>query len=101
MSGAETPHTPQESESVSRFSRVQLFVTPWTIAHQAPLSMGFPRQYWSGLPFPPEDLSNPGIKPGSPAFQADSLPAEPAGNLIPLRPYRKCSEMEKTWFKKL
>ena len=40
MSAAETPHTSQESESVSRFSRVQLFVTPWTIAHQAPLSMG-------------------------------------------------------------
>ena len=98
MSAAETPHTSQESESVSRFSRVQLFVTPWTIAHQAPLSMGFPRQYWSGLPFPPEDLSYPGIKPGSPAFQADSLPTEPAGKPIPLRPYRKCSEMENTLF---
>ena len=44
--------------------------TPWTVAHQAPLSMGFPRQeYWSGLPFPsPEDLPNPGIKPMSPAL---------------------------------
>ena len=49
---------------------------PWTIAHQAPLSMGFSRQeYWSGLPFPsPEDLPNPGTEPGSPALQADSLP---------------------------
>ena len=48
--------------------------TPWTIAHQAPLSMGFPRQeYWSGLPFPsPGDLPNPGTKPVSPALQADS-----------------------------
>ena len=49
--------------------------TPWTIALQAPLSMGFSRQeYWSGLPFPsPRDLLNPGIKPRSPALQADSL----------------------------
>ena len=41
------------------------FLTPWTVARQAPLSMGFPRQeYWSGLPFPsPGDLSNPGVKP--------------------------------------
>ena len=47
---------------------VQLFATPWTVAHQAPLSMGFSRQeYWSGLPFPPPgDLPNPGIKPASP-----------------------------------
>ena len=55
------------------------FATPWTVARQAPLSMGFPRQeYWSGLPFPsPGDLSNTGIKPGSPSLQADSLPSEP------------------------
>ena len=53
-------------------SRVQLFVTPWTVAHQAPLSMGFPRQeYWSGLPFPsPGDLTEPGIKPESPESPA-------------------------------
>ena len=52
---------------LSCFSRVQLFSTLWTVAHQAPLSMGFSRQeYWSGLPFPtPEDLPNPGIKPTS------------------------------------
>ena len=52
--------------------------TPWTVAHQAPLSMGFSRQeYWSGLPFPsPGDLPNPGIELGSPAFQADDLPTE-------------------------
>ena len=57
------------------------FVTPWTAARQAPLSMGFPRQeYWSGLPFsPPGDLPDPGIKPGSPALQEDSLPTEPPG----------------------
>ena len=54
---------------------------PWTVACQAPLSMGFPRQgYWSGLPFPsPEDLPDPGIEPGSPALQTDSLPFEPPG----------------------
>ena len=49
---------------------------PWTLARQAPLSMGFFRQeYWSGLAFPsPGDLPNTGIKPGSPALQADNLP---------------------------
>ena len=53
-------------------------VIPWTAACQAPLSMGFSRQeYWNGLPFPsPEDLPNPGIKPGSLSLQADSLPTE-------------------------
>ena len=52
---------------LSRYSRVQLFVTPWTVAHQAPLSMGFSRQeYWSGLPCPsPGDLPDPGIEPMS------------------------------------
>ena len=64
---------------VKSLSRVRLFVTPWTVACQAPLSMGFSRQeYWSGLPFPsPGDLSNPGIEPRSPTLQEDSLPAEP------------------------
>ena len=49
--------------------------TPWTVAYQAPPSLGFSRQeYWSGLPFPsPGDLPNPGIEPGSPTLQADSL----------------------------
>ena len=57
------------------FSHVQLFATPWTVAHQAPPSMGFSRQeYWSGLPFPsPGDLPDPGIEPSSPALQADAL----------------------------
>ena len=52
------------------------YVTPWIIAHQAPLPMGFPRQeYVSGLPFPsPGDLPDPGIEPVSPAWQADYLP---------------------------
>jgi len=54
---------------------IQLFVTPWTVASQASLSMGFSRcEYWSGLPtFPPGDLPNPGIEPGSIALQVDSL----------------------------
>ena len=52
--------------------------TPWTVACQAPLSVGFSRhEYWNGLPFPsPGDRPNPGIEPGSPALQADSLPTE-------------------------
>ena len=60
---------------VKSLSCVQLFVTPWTVAHQAPLSMRFSRQeYQSGLPFPPTgDLLDPGIKPVSLALQADSL----------------------------
>ena len=55
---------------VKSLSRVQLFVTPWTVAYQAPPSMGFSRQgYWSALPFPsPVDLPNPGIEPCSPAL---------------------------------
>ena len=62
-------------------SVVSDFSIPWTVACQAPLSMEFSRQeYWSGLPFPsPGDLPNPGIEPGSPALQADSLPSEPPG----------------------
>ena len=54
-------------------------VAPWTVAHQAPLSMGFSRQeYWSGLPFlSPRDLPDPEIGPRSSALQADSLPSEP------------------------
>ena len=58
-------------------SSVQPFATQWTIAHQAPLSMRFPKQeYWSELP---GDLPNSGIEAGSPALQADSLLSEPPG----------------------
>ena len=59
------------------------FVTPWTVARQAPLSMGFPRQeYCSGLPFPsPGDLPDPGIKPRPPALVADSLSLSYLGSL--------------------
>ena len=59
---------PNYCEWMKSLSRVQLFETPWTVAYQAPPSMGFSRQeYWSGLPFPsPGDLPDPGIKPGLP-----------------------------------
>ena len=62
-------------------SCVQLFATPWTVACQAPSSMGFSGQeYWSRLPFPsPVDHPDPGIEPRSPALQTDSLPAELPG----------------------
>ena len=74
---------------VKSLSRVRLFATLWTVGHQAPLSMGFPRQeYWSGLPSPsPGDLPNPGIKPRSPALQADALTSEPPGK--PNKDYRE------------
>ena len=59
-------------EKVKSLSRVRLFATPWTVAYQAPPSMGFSRQeYWSGVPFPaPGDLPNPGIEPTSLASPA-------------------------------
>ena len=64
------------------FSRVQPFTTPWTVALQASLSMGFSWQkYWSWLPFPSlGHLPNPRIKPWSPTLQADSLPSDPSWN---------------------
>ena len=70
------------SESVCiSHSCVQFFVTPWTVAGQAPLSLEFSRQeYWSGLQFlPPGDLPRPEIKPRSPALLVDFLQSEPQG----------------------
>ena len=66
---------------VKLFSRVLLSGTSWTVACRAPPSMEFSKQgYWSGLPFPsPGDLPDRGIKPGSPALQADALLSEPPG----------------------
>ena len=60
-----------------------LFLTPWTVAHQAPLSIRFPRQeYWSGLPFPsPGDLPDPGIKPRSPTLAGGFFTTESPGKL--------------------
>ena len=71
------PSKTYESENVSR--SVLSYATPWTVALQAPLSLGFSRQkYWSGLTFPsPGGLPTPGIKPGSPTLEADSLLSEP------------------------
>ena len=66
---------------VKSLSCVQLLATPWTVAHQAPPSMGFSRQeYWSGLPFPsPGNLPDPVIEPTSPTLQADASTSEPPG----------------------
>ena len=63
-------------------AKLYSFVTPWTIAHQASVSMGFPRQeYWSGLPFPSSGhFPNPGIEPMSPELQGDSLPLSHQGS---------------------
>ena len=63
-------------------------MTPWTVAHQASMSMGFSRQeYWSGLPFPsPGDLPEPGIEPESPALQADCLPPTREAQDLPCDP---------------
>ena len=71
----------QKWSEVKSLSHVQLFATPWTVAHQAPASMVFSRQeYWNGLPFPfPSDLPDPGIESRSPTFQADALTSEPPG----------------------
>ena len=68
----------QEKVKVKSLSRVYFFSTPWTVAYEAPPSMEFSRQeYWSGLSFSSlGNLPDPGIEPGSPALQADSLPSE-------------------------
>ena len=77
----------------------------WTVAHQAPLSMGFPRQdYYNGLPFPPPgNLPNPGIKPESPvspasaALQVNSLPAEPSGLGERVDNWNRARALKQTW----
>ena len=72
--------------SACMLSCTWLFATSWTVAHQAPLFMKFPRrEYWSGLWFPPPgDLPDPGIEPVSPTLKVDSLPlpAEPPGKQL-------------------
>ena len=80
-SGTNSSHRLWSLVPVKLLSRVQLFVTPWTAAYQAPPSMEFSRQeYWSGLPFPsPGDLPDPGITPRSPTLQAGALPSELPG----------------------
>ena len=101
---------------VKSLSRVRLIATPWTVAYQAPPTMGFSRQeYWSGLPFPsPGDLPNPGIEPGSPAFQADALASQPPrgkhqiihsyseiGSLKLLEMFKVCCKWKKSKKKRL
>ena len=78
--------------ALSCFSCIWPFVTPWTIAHQAPLSLGFTRQeYWSGLSCPPPgDLPDPGMEPTSPALQVDSLSLSHQG--IPILDSRHLSD---------
>ena len=68
--------TDHKVSEVKSLSHVRLFATPWTLAYQAPPSMGFSRQeYWSGVLFPSARyLPNPGIEPGSLTLQADTLP---------------------------
>ena len=84
---------PSSEVKVKSLSRVCLFATPWTVAHQAPLSIGFSRQEnWSGLPFPsPGDLPDPGLEPGSPTLQADALLSEPPGK--PIHPSKLSSNI--------
>ena len=84
---------------VKLLNRVWLSATLWTVAYQAPPSMGFSRQeYWSGVPLPsPGDLPDPGFKPGFPALEADALASEPPGKIFwrqgdsYLIPLYKCS----------
>ena len=72
-------------------SCVWLSVTPWAVAHQAPLSMGFSRQeYWTGLPFPPPgDLPNSGMEPLSPALEGKFFPTEPSEKPQIIHTYHK------------
>ena len=84
-------------------SCVWLFATPWTVAHQAPWSLGFSRQEcWSGLPFPsPGHLPDPGIKPRSPILRADALPSEPPGKPTPWTSPRAQIEVILSGWKKM
>ena len=81
------------SEWVKSLSRVRLFATPWTVAHQAPLSTRFPRQEcWRGLPFPsPGDLPHPGIGPASLELALDFFATEPGDVPAPLQGQNSCS----------
>ena len=74
-------------------SYIQLFVTPWTVSCQAPLSTeNFGQEYWCGLPFPPPgDLPNPGIEPMSPTLQAGALLSEPPG-----KPYAQTDQKNRS-----
>ena len=84
--GGQGPSSSKKRKKMKSFSHVRLFASPWTVACQAPPSIGFSRQeYWSGLSFPsPGDLPDPGIEPGSPALHANFLPSEPPGSPVPV-----------------
>ena len=84
---------------VHSLSRVQFFVTPWTVAHQSSLSMGFPRQEcWSGLPFPsPGDLPDPGIEPAFSALAGDPLPVNHLGSPPPPTWYSQWRKKNVAW----
>ena len=86
-------------KKVKFLGHVWHFVTSWTVACQAPPSMGFSRhKYWSGLPFPsPGDLPDPGIEPRSPTLQAYSLPSEQPGNLPIGRLLAKVTGVTQPW----
>ena len=90
-------------QPVKLLSRVWLFAIPWIVAYQAPPSMEFSRrEYWSGLPFPsPGDLPDPGIKPTSPALQADTLPPELPGKYIIILDMKRDSAILLTWLKRV
>ena len=101
---------PIESESENEVAQSCLTLcNPWTVAHQAPPSMGFSRQeYWSGLPFPsPGDLPDPGIEPRSPTLQADALTSAPPGKpnisyfllLILCRPWPTVWDLLNVWWR--
>ena len=87
---------PYGKVKVKSFSQVRFFATPWTVAYQDPLSIGFSRQeYWSGLLFPsPEDLPHPDIKPGFPTLQADSLPGKPK---VKVKPFSRVRLFATPW----
>ena len=79
----ESTENEDKEKKVKSLSHVRLFATPWTVAYQAPLSMGFSRQEdWRGLTFPsPGNLPHPGIEPGSPALRAGAFRLNHQGSL--------------------
>ena len=83
--------------AVLRHSVMSNSVTLWTVAHQAPLSIGLlSQEYWSGSPCPPpDDVPDPGIKPRSPTLQVDSLPSEPPGK--PSSSSKLCTYYDLIW----
>ena len=84
---------------VQSLSCVRLFGIPWTVAHQAAMFMGLPKQqYWSGLPFPsPGALPDPGIEPRFPTLQVDSFPSEPPEKPKSFQGRRKFSFKKEFW----